>query len=84
MHYLKMAKEGKQIPAGIHTKIYGKLRISSIFRSWGNPYFHSYGWETFLWDGDKIIEEFGAISDAENVVDLHCRIYEEKMKEVTK
>lgn len=60
----------------IHTRINKNLRISSIYRKFSNAYFESWGWETFLWEGERIKEEYHVLNSANDVLDLHVEIYE--------
>jgi hypothetical protein len=60
----------------IHTRINKNLRISSVYRMFSNAHFEEWGWETFLWDGDRIKEEYHILNSADNVVELHAEIYE--------
>lgn len=66
------------ITTGIHTRINDKIRISSAWRTYGNEYFSSQAWETFLWDGDRIIGEYNTLRDANDVINLHLEIVESK------
>jgi len=72
--------KARNTQTGIHTRISDRVRISSAFRHYGNDYFSSWGWETFVWDGDKIIEEHDVINDADAVVKLHTNILKEHGK----
>jgi hypothetical protein len=62
------------LPTGIHTRINSDLRISSIYRKFANPYFESWAWETFLWNGNKIENQYDTLTSAEQVIDLHTEI----------
>jgi hypothetical protein len=64
----------ESIPTGIHTRIDDKVRISSAWRTFSNSNFNTQAWETFLWDGDRIIKEYSTSKDANDVVDLHIQI----------
>lgn len=68
-------KEQPSIPTGIHTRINDTLRISSAWREFGNGHFNNSAWETFLWEGDNIKEEYYTFLNAESVIDLHMKIY---------
>lgn len=61
-------------PTGIHTRINETTRISSAWREYGNEHFTQRAWETFLWENERIIEEFDTLRNADNVVDLHLEI----------
>lgn len=75
MNYKDHAKETElNLPTGIHTRINNNLRIFSCFRRFANPFFESWAWETFLWNGDKIEKEYGTLESADQVVDLHTEI----------
>jgi hypothetical protein len=75
MDYKDYARETEtNLPTGIHTRINNDLRISSCFRRFSNPHFESWAWETFLWNGDRIEEEYGTLTRADQVVDLHIKI----------
>jgi hypothetical protein len=66
MGYKNYAKETESnLPTGIHTKINNDLRISSIYRRFANPHFESWGWETFLWNSDRIDEQYDVLNSAE-------------------
>ena len=67
-------------PTGIHTKINDTMRISSAWRKYGNENFTTRAWETFLWDGDKIIGEYDTLKNADDVVQLHFEILSERSK----
>lgn len=58
----------------IFTKINSHLCISSIYRKYSNPNFELWGWETFVWNDDKIIRQYDVLDDAEDVVNLHSEI----------
>lgn len=77
MNYKKYAKSNGHMSTGIHTRISGTQRISSIYRVYSNPHFEQWAWETFLWEDDKIIEEYSALIDIEDVINLHCQIVSE-------
>lgn len=62
------------IPTSIHTRISDTVRISSMWREYGNENFQSRAWETFLWEGDRIKEEFDTLRNADKVVNLHLEI----------
>jgi hypothetical protein len=62
------------LPTGIHTRINNDLRISSCFKRFSNPHFESWAWETFLWNGERIEQEYITLNSADQVVDLHTRI----------
>jgi hypothetical protein len=64
----------------INTLINKNLRVSSIYRRFGNMYFESWAWETFLWEGERIKEEYRPLDSANEVIVLHARIYEEQNK----
>jgi hypothetical protein len=66
-------KQG-EMPTSIHTRVNDTTRISSMWREYGNENFQSRAWETFLWEGDRIKEEFDTLRNADNVVDLHLEI----------
>lgn len=59
----------------IHTRISPTIRISSIYRHWGNENFSSDGWETFVWDGKEIKEQFDS-NDYDECMGLHKTLYE--------
>jgi hypothetical protein len=81
MGYRNHAKElGFGLPTGIHTRINDDLRISSAFRKFSNAYFESWTWETFLWNGEKIEEQYDTLQSADQVIDLHSKIYKENVK----
>ncbi|MGM1044726.1 MAG: hypothetical protein ACQEXX_01130 [Bacillota bacterium] len=58
----------------IHTRINDNKRISSCFRKFANAHFEKWGWETLLWDGDQIVEQYDVLSSADDVIDLHTGI----------
>lgn len=62
------------MPTSIHTRISSTMRISSTWREYSNEHFSSRAWETFLWDGDHIKEEFDTMRNADDVVNLHFEI----------
>jgi hypothetical protein len=70
----KMSYKDSDSPTDIHTRINDTLRISSAWRTYGNENFTSMAWETFLWEGERIIKEFDTLQNAENVVELHFEI----------
>ena len=59
---------------GINTRIADNYRVSSIYRKFSNGYFESWGWETFLWNGDKIEQQYRVLDSADDVVNLHSKI----------
>jgi hypothetical protein len=66
---------------GIHTRVNGKYRISSVYRAWDTFEGLIHGWETILWhkgeDGkDHIVEITAPNGDAQNVVDQHKKMFE--------
>jgi hypothetical protein len=78
MNYKEHAKENEtNLPTGIHTRINNDLRISSIYRRFANPHFESWGWETYLWNGDRIENQYDVLHSADRVVDLHIEILKE-------
>jgi hypothetical protein len=73
-------KSQESLRTGIHTRISDTVRISSGWRNYSNENFSTNAWETFLWDGDKIIGEYDTLKNADAVIDLHQEIlktYEE-------
>lgn len=77
LDYEKFARANGNMSTGIHTRINQDKRISSIYRKYYNPHFEQWAWETFLWDGDKIIKEYDSLLSAEAVINLHCQIVSE-------
>jgi hypothetical protein len=77
LDYEKYARANGHMSTGIHTRIDQDKRISSIYRIYSNPHFEQWAWETFLWDGDKIIKEYDTFVNVAAVVDLHCQIVNE-------
>lgn len=69
-----MNYKSSETTTGIHTRISDTLRISSSWRKYGNENFSCMAWETFLWEGDQIIEEYDILRDADSVVNLHLEI----------
>lgn len=75
MGYRSHAKETSfPLRTGIHTKISNNLRISSSYRRFANQHFESWAWETFLWEGERIIDEYDTLMSADQVIDLHTEI----------
>ena len=66
----------KNIPTTINTKINDKLRISSAYRRYGNSHFEIWAWETYLWEGEYIKEEYDTYHNSDEVLKLHARIFE--------
>lgn len=66
-------KQG-DMPTSIHTRINDTMRISSTWREYSNINFETRAWETFLWEGDRIKEEFDTLKNADSVVNLHLEI----------
>lgn len=69
----------------IHTRITSKVRISSIRRRYETLEGGSWGWETFVWDGDKIIDQLDLPDDVSIVFSAHrvyCDEYLQKIKGV--
>ena len=64
------------LDTGIHTKINEEYRISSVYRTYSNGHFEQKGWETLLWENDKIAEMYTS-DTAEEVVSLHTKIAHE-------
>lgn len=78
MDYKQYARKiDMSLSTGIHTNINKDYRISSIYRKYSNPYFESWAWETFLWNGDRIEEQYDTLYTADQVVDLHTKIVSE-------
>lgn len=67
-------KEQRQISTGIHTRINDEWRISSAWRTFESDRFSTQAWETFLWNGEKIAEQFDTLKNADAVVNLHQEI----------
>lgn len=74
-------KSQKSLPTGIHTRINDTVRISSGWRNYSNEHFSSNAWETFLWDGEKIIGDYDTLKNADDVIDLHQEILKTYKKE---
>ena len=75
MNYKNHAREQETtIPTGIHTRINDKKRISSCYRKFANIHFERWGWETFLWDGDRVENQYDVKDTADDVVNLHMEI----------
>lgn len=82
MSYKYHARETESnLPTGIHTRINNDLRISSVYRRFANHHFESWAWETFLWNGDRIEEQYDTLHSADQVVDLHTKILTNLTKE---
>ena len=64
----------QSLGVGIHTRLNDKFRISSIYRQYSNQYFCEHGWETFLWNEEKIAKEYPSLGTADQVIDLHLKI----------
>ena len=73
-HYIEYAKQKGSFDTGIHTRISDMYRVSSAYRKFSNPYFETWGWETFIWNGDKIEQQYEVLSSASDVVLLHTKI----------
>jgi hypothetical protein len=73
MRYRDNANE-YTLTTGIHTQINEKYRISSCYRKFANEHFEIWAWETFLWKGDRIEEQYDTLSSADETVDLHTEI----------
>ena len=73
-------KEKESLKTGIHTRINDTVRISSAWRTYGNENFETQAWETFLWDGEKIIGEYETFKNADTVINLHQDIINEYYK----
>lgn len=58
----------------IHTKLSKTIRISSAYRKFANSNFESFGWETFLWNGDNIEIQYIILHSPDEVVNLHIII----------
>ncbi|OMF38810.1 hypothetical protein BK133_00990 [Paenibacillus sp. FSL H8-0548] len=71
-----MSYQDTDISTGIHTRINDTTRISSAWRTYSNENFKTRRWETFLWEDEKIKEEFDTLSTADAVVNLHLSIVE--------
>lgn len=76
MKYTDYAKqqENRSLKTEILTRINDNKRISSCFRKFANSHFKKWGWETFLWDEDLIVEQYAVLSTADEVVNLHIEI----------
>lgn len=55
-------------------------RVSSAFRKFSNANFENWGWETFLWNGEKIEHQYGLVNFADNVITLHSSIEKDYLK----
>jgi len=77
MHY-KYWMQGREdlssLGTGIHTRLNENLRISSIYRAYDIQGMVTHGWETILWNKDKIVKQYDVLNDAETVVSLHLKI----------
>ncbi|MCM3387209.1 hypothetical protein M3649_03570 [Ureibacillus chungkukjangi] len=80
MDYHELIREVGYLNTGINTRINEEFRISSIFRRYSNANFEGYGWETFLWNGNRIQKEYGVLYSADDVVNLHTKIAHEFFK----
>jgi hypothetical protein len=80
MVYKEIAEERGICHSVIKTSISNTKAISSVYRRYSNPYFESWGWETFLWDGPRIEKEFDVLYSADDVMTLHARVYMEETK----
>lgn len=45
--------------------------LSSIYRNFGNGYFQQEAWETFMWEGSRIVKEYPTFIRVEDVLKLH-------------
>lgn len=78
MDYKEYAKgENAILATCIHTKINSEVRVSSIYRRYGNSNFESWGWETFTWKNDRIESEHPSLTDVEEVLNLHITLFNE-------
>lgn len=81
MKYKDHAKQqNTTLQTGIHTRINDVKRISSCYRKFSNGHFEQWGWETFLWDGDHIKEEYSVLDSGDEVINLHTKILEKQLK----
>ena len=66
----------------IHTRITSKIRISSIRRRYDTWETSSWAWETFVWDGDKIIDQLDLTDDVAVVIDMHRKYCDEYLRKI--
>ena len=66
----------------IHTRIINKVRISSIRRRYEMLDYSSWAWETFVWDGDKIIDQLDLTDDVAVVIDMHRKYCDEYLRKI--
>lgn len=75
LDYKEYAKrENSYFPISIHTEVGKNMRVSSIYRRFSNSFFESWGWETLLWNNERIENEYLVLDSAEEVVNLHATI----------
>jgi hypothetical protein len=77
MGYRDYSKEVGFCRTGIHTLLNSEYRVSSAYRTFANPHFETWAWETFLWKGDRIEKEYPTLENADRVIDLHTIISKE-------
>jgi hypothetical protein len=65
----------------IHTQVTDTIRISSVWRRYGNQYFDTWDWETYVWDGDKVIFEADVTKFDQTVILFHGLLFEKYSKE---
>lgn len=75
MDYKEISKELNNYNTGIITRLNDEYRISSIYRNYSNEYFSSWSWETFVWKGERVQQEYDTCLTADQVVTLHQKIY---------
>ena len=71
----------ENIPTTIHTRINSKLRISSIYRKYGNEYFEQWAWETYLWECNEAKKEYDSVNGINQVIEMHAIIFNKETKE---
>ena len=71
----------KNIPTIIHTRINSKLRISSIYRKYGNEHFEQWAWATNLWECNEVNKEYESVNGINQVIEMHAIIFNKETKE---
>lgn len=61
----------------IQTRINSKFIISSVYREYRNEHFSQWAWETLLYRGENVENEYNVCNSVDNVIKLHYEIWKE-------
>jgi len=74
MDYKDFAEEYGHCSTSINTRIDTVYKISSIYRKYSNSNFEGWGWETLLWNDDRVEKQYDVVYSVEDVMMLHTSV----------